>query len=138
MPPTFTILTMLCRRITCDADVSHVILCTRLSRFSAYNTEDGRSLGTRLHVQCTQTLHTVIQLFAPTLPAQLADSKQNCLHCDTTSMELGTLWTTTATHENILLSASQARSLQSAVLVRGALLYSTSHSSIAELELNLN
>ena len=32
----------------------------------------------------------IVQLFAPNLPAQLEDSKQNCLHCDTVSMRLGT------------------------------------------------
>ena len=56
-----------------------------------------------------------LQLFAPNLPAQLADSKQNCLHCGTTSMGLGTFVSTATTHKNILLSASQARLLQSAV-----------------------
>ena len=53
-----------------------------------------------------------VQQSALNLPAQLENSKQNCLHCDTTSIEVGT---TTVTHENILLSGSQARLLQSAV-----------------------
>ena len=57
-----------------------------------------------------------VQLSAVNLPAQLEDSKLNCLHCDTTSLGLGTFWSNTATHKMVLLSASQARLLQSAVI----------------------
>ena len=66
--------------------------------------------------------------------SQLRDSKQICLHCDTTSIGLGTFLSTIDTHKNILRSAStnQAWLLQSAVI--GSLpLMPTTHNHMEEV-----
>ena len=51
---------------------------------------------------CNTYVCVYVQLFTLHLPAQLEDSKQNCLHCDTTTIGLGTFWSTTATHKQQL------------------------------------
>ena len=85
--------------------------------FSCYRT-CGRDHSSLEYLTCKKNLMPwiMVQLFALKVPAHLKGSKQNCLHCDTTSIGFGQhIWTS-------LQSASQARLLQSAV---GSIIYNS-------------